>query len=222
MDDLSLLEQRIEERLAAAKERRMAEQTTVRRDMEEREQRTIPFAAAAQRRMDSIIRPRMLKLASLFRNSHPSDKDVSVGYGVVCEFDHTPEYPAGTRLEIGISADAAMENMILTYNLQILPIYFQFDGHDQFVVSLSAVDDGAVAAWMDRKVLDFTDTYLKLQVIDQYQQENMVVDPVCGMRINRAIAAGTAQHNGRSYYFCAEQCQRKFTKDPERYATTRR
>lgn len=222
MDDLSELERQLQERLTAAKDRRLAEQATARHDMELHEQRAAKFAEIAQRLMHDIVRPRVLKLASLFPNSHPTDKDESIGCGVVCKFDHTPEYPAGTKLDIGISADSAIENAILTYNLEILPIYFQFEGHDQLVVSLSAIDDGSVAAWVDGKLLDFTDTYLQLQVIDQYQQENMVVDPVCGMRINRTSAAATAEHNGQVYYFCAGQCQRKFAEDPGRYVTKRR
>jgi Cu+-exporting ATPase len=219
MDDLSEFEGQIQQRLAAVRERRLAKQATVRRNMEEHEQRTAKFAEIAQRMMHDIIRPRMLKLASLFPNSHLSDKDESIGCGVVCEFDHTPEYPAGTKLDIGISAENTVENAILTYHLEILPIFFKFEGHDQMVVPLNAVDDGSVAAWIDRKLLDFTDTYLQLQVVDQYQQENMVVDPVCGMRINRADAEATVEYEGRTYYFCVEQCRQKFLSEPERYGT---
>jgi YHS domain-containing protein len=217
MNDPSELEQKIEQRLAVSNERRLAEQAAVRREMEEHEQRTGRFSAIARRLMHDIVRPRMLKLAGLFPNAHLSDVDESVGYGVVCELNHTPEYPASTELTIGVSADSAVEQAILTYNLQILPIFFKFDGHDQLAVPLSAFDDGAIIAWVDRKLLDFTDTYLQLQDIDQYQRENMVVDPVCGMRINRTIAAATTEHKGRTYYFCAEQCQQKFAEDPERY-----
>lgn len=218
MDDLAELEREIEQRLAAAGERRLAEQATVRRNMEKHEQRTAHFASIAQRLMQDIIRPRMQKLASLFPNSHLSDEGESAGHSAFCEFDHTPDYPAGTELVIGVSADRVIEHAIITYSLQILPIFFKFQGHDQLEVPLNAVDEGTIAVWVDRKLLDFTDTYLQLQSIDQYQQENMVTDPVCGMRINRTIAAASSEHKGRNYFFCAEQCQRKFVEDPERYA----
>ena len=221
MDDLTELERQIRERLAAVRERRLAEQATVRHNMEVHEQRTAKFAEIAQRIMNDSIRPRMHKLASLFPNSHLSDKDESIGCGVVCAFDNTPEYPASTKLDIGISVESTVENAILTYHLEILPIFFQFEGHDQMVVPFNTVDDGSVAAWMDRKLLDFTDTYLKLQVVDQYQQDNMVVDPVCGMRINRADAEATAEYEGRTYYFCIEQCRQKFLSQPEHYGTRR-
>lgn len=221
MDELLELERQIQNRLATARERGLAEQATIRLDMEVHEQRTAGFAAVAKRLMQTVVRPRVHKLASLFPNSHLTDLDQSTGYGIVCKFDHTPEYPAGTELDLGVSADSGIENAILTYDLKILPIFFQFKGHDQTVVPCSSVDDGPVATWVDSKLLDFTDTYLQLQVVDQYQRENIVVDPVCGMRINRTNAAATYEHNGKTHYFCAEQCQRKFADDPERYATRR-
>jgi Cu+-exporting ATPase len=44
------------------------------------------------------------------------------------------------------------------------------------------------------------------------------IDPVCGVRLDEAEAAGSARFEGRNYHFCSEQCQAKFTADPERYA----
>jgi P-type Cu+ transporter len=47
------------------------------------------------------------------------------------------------------------------------------------------------------------------------------MDPVCGMMVDPAHAAGTAQHKGRTYYFCNPSCVKKFTADPERYLAPR-
>src|SRR5258705_4026535 len=44
-----------------------------------------------------------------------------------------------------------------------------------------------------------------------------VVDPVCGMTIDPADAAGHADYKGATYYFCAESCLERFKADPERY-----
>lgn len=222
MDDLRDLERSIQERLGLAAARRRANHENLRREMEEHEQRRGRFEAAAGHLTDNVIRPRLDKLASLFPNAHVSDKDRSVGYGCVCRFDHTPEYPASTTVDIGVSADSAMESAILTYHLEILPIFFQFEGQDQLVVPLDSIDDEAVASWVNAKLLGFTDTYLRVQVIEQYQESNLVVDPVCGMRINRADAEATAEYGGRRYYFCVEQCHQKFLNDPDRYATRRK
>lgn len=43
-------------------------------------------------------------------------------------------------------------------------------------------------------------------------------DPVCGMQIEEEDAAGQAEHEGGTYYFCSSACQRKFESNPEDYA----
>ncbi|MGH9584105.1 MAG: YHS domain-containing protein [Bryobacteraceae bacterium] len=45
----------------------------------------------------------------------------------------------------------------------------------------------------------------------------MEKDPVCGMTVNPKKAAGKSEHNGKTYYFCAQSCKAKFDKDPARY-----
>ncbi|MGD9953729.1 MAG: heavy metal translocating P-type ATPase, partial [Burkholderiales bacterium] len=42
-------------------------------------------------------------------------------------------------------------------------------------------------------------------------------DPVCGMQVELAKAAGTLEHGGATYYFCSRHCLESFRKDPARY-----
>ncbi|MGB9103530.1 MAG: YHS domain-containing protein, partial [Terriglobales bacterium] len=42
-------------------------------------------------------------------------------------------------------------------------------------------------------------------------------DPVCGMSVDPARAKATAEHQGRTYYFCCPGCARKFTAEPQKY-----
>ncbi|HXG56370.1 MAG TPA: YHS domain-containing protein, partial [Vicinamibacterales bacterium] len=44
-----------------------------------------------------------------------------------------------------------------------------------------------------------------------------VTDPVCGMTIDPAKAAGRHEHAGTTYYFCNPGCLAKFTADPGKY-----
>ena len=44
-----------------------------------------------------------------------------------------------------------------------------------------------------------------------------VVDPVCKMTIEERDAVATSTYKGITYYFCAEHCLKKFSKEPERY-----
>ncbi|MDH4327302.1 MAG: heavy metal translocating P-type ATPase [Nitrospira sp.] len=43
------------------------------------------------------------------------------------------------------------------------------------------------------------------------------IDPVCGMTVQPASAAGSHEFQGKTYYFCAVSCLTKFKKDPAYY-----
>src|ERR1051325_1167464 len=43
------------------------------------------------------------------------------------------------------------------------------------------------------------------------------LDPVCGMTVDPAKAAGSFEHAGQTYYFCSLGCREKFTAEPERF-----
>ena len=45
----------------------------------------------------------------------------------------------------------------------------------------------------------------------------MVRDPVCGMNIDPSSAVAERQHRGQTYYFCSDDCARKFDADPAAY-----
>ncbi len=42
-------------------------------------------------------------------------------------------------------------------------------------------------------------------------------DPVCGMSVRKKQAAATAEHQGKTYYFCAPGCKETFEKEPAKY-----
>jgi P-type Cu+ transporter len=43
------------------------------------------------------------------------------------------------------------------------------------------------------------------------------IDPVCGMTVDPAKAAGSHEYNGRAYYFCSAGCKKRFAADPGKY-----
>jgi Cu+-exporting ATPase len=47
----------------------------------------------------------------------------------------------------------------------------------------------------------------------------VAVDPVCGMTVQQATAAGSYEFQGKTYYFCAASCLTKFRAEPNYYLT---
>ena len=45
----------------------------------------------------------------------------------------------------------------------------------------------------------------------------MLVDPVCGMRIDAENAPAFSTYQEHTYYFCCDNCKQQFDADPEKY-----
>jgi Cu+-exporting ATPase len=59
-----------------------------------------------------------------------------------------------------------------------------------------------------------------LPILDQPRDNDAIAsvkDPVCGMDVVPTTAAGSVDHEGRTYYFCSRHCIAKFHADPVRY-----
>ena len=55
-------------------------------------------------------------------------------------------------------------------------------------------------------------------LINKRNNEDFLVrDPVCGMRIEPEYAADVDFYKGKIFYFCAQSCKQEFNNDPEKY-----
>jgi P-type Cu+ transporter len=55
--------------------------------------------------------------------------------------------------------------------------------------------------------------------IEQTGQNESITDPVCGMTVDPAHAAGKHEHKGKTYYFCSQHCLAKFKENPDKFLT---
>jgi YHS domain-containing protein len=217
MSDLQELERRVEEELAAVEERRRVQDDTQRRSIVEFQQRHEHYTAVADRMLQTIIRPRMQKVAEYFKHARIQGDDATRTNRCVLHLDPTVRFPTRAMFEFTVSRDAQCETLIVLSNLEILPVFFAFEGREQLTLPLGRVNDDAVAAWADERLVSFVCTYLRVEAADQYDVKHFATDPVCGMRINRLYATAQSEFDGQTYYFCLEDCQRKFVKDPRQY-----
>jgi YHS domain-containing protein len=217
MDDLQELGQRIAQELSAAEQRRRSDDDPMRRSVIEFQQRLEHYAMITAHLMQSIIRPRMHKIAEYFKHAQVSDRDDANGDRCVLHLRPGVRFPATGKLELAISRDAACETVIALSNPEITPIFCSCEGRHQLSLPLSNVDDGMVAAWVDEQLVCFVRAYLCSEVADQYDTANMTTDPVCGMRINPLYATAYSEFEGQTYYFCREACLKKFVENPRQY-----
>ena len=101
-------------------------------------------------------------------------------------------------------------NLVLNYDLEILPTLMQFDGHAQGQWPIHAIDREAVGDWIDDRLVSFVKTYLSLHENEYYLKEHMVRDPVAGVRFPKYAAAATVDVAGKTYYFIGDETRREF------------
>ena len=123
--------------------------------------------------------------------------------------DFTTEL-ARIHLRLSATTDHDVRNLVLSYDLEILPALMQFDSHQQAQWPIDAIDREAIGAWVDDRIVSFVRTYLSLHENEYYMKEHMVSDPVAGVRFPKYAAAATVDVGGKTYYFIGEETRREF------------
>ena len=117
---------------------------------------------------------------------------------------------ARIRLRFSAATDRDVRNLILNYDLEIIPVLMQFESHAQASWPLDTLDERAVADWVDDRIIAFVKTYLSLHENEYYLKEHMVTDPVAGVRFPRFAAAASMEWEGKSYHFIDDETRREF------------
>jgi hypothetical protein len=119
---------------------------------------------------------------------------------------------ARIRLRFSASTDRDVRKLVLSYQLDIIPVLMRFTPHAETEFPLGAVDKEAVAKWIDERIVDFVRTYLSLGENEWYLKDQMVEDPIAQVRFPKQAAAATLEWNGRKFYFVGEETRREFAK----------
>jgi len=117
---------------------------------------------------------------------------------------------AKIELRFGATTDSDVRKVILTYDLNILPILMRFESHAETEFPLDKVDLPAAGRWIDDRIVSFVKTYLSLHENELYLKDVMVDDPVAGVRFPKFAAATSLAHEGKTYYFIGDETRREF------------
>jgi YHS domain-containing protein len=86
----------------------------------------------------------------------------------------------------------------------------KFDSHDEIEFPLDAIDQTALAKWLDDRIVSFVRTYLSLNENEYYLRDHMVQDPVAKVKFPKYAAGATLEVAGRTHYFIDETTRREF------------
>ena len=126
---------------------------------------------------------------------------------------------ARIRLRFSAATDRDIRKLILNYDLEIIPVFLQFDSHAEVEWPLDTLDMQKAADWLDDRIVDFVRTYLSLHENEHYLKEHLVEDPVAGVRFPRHAAATSLTWGGKTYYFIGEETRREFESSHELTST---
>ena len=165
---------------------------------------------------DEKARP-LSTLASMFEHATAEGSRVGSSFVGTVTFRHTPQYPSTVTVKLTLGHDAEIRHVTLTFEYEMLPLFISCERHHTLSLPLDTATADQLVTWANDRVVEFVDVYSSLQYVDQYQQENLVSDPVVDARFSKLHSAATEEYKGRTYYFLTKESHALFLEDPTRF-----
>jgi len=221
---------RLAAEVAAVTERIRSLQTEAASAFRSQEQRFMRFVALTKR-IDGILQPHIdaFTNVNVFKNIKqkvslelrgPKERGFH-GRTTTLSVPSSDACSAKVELSFHLGHDGPIENAIIDYRLEIIPIFIKFDRQDQLLIRIDSPNEHAIAEWIDDTLVGFTRTYFEMYFTEQYQQQSFETDPVMNIRFPRAFAAGKTEYQGRTYHFYTKESLQAFEKSPSQYVETR-
>jgi len=201
------LANRIDAEFAAADAREKQFMAQREQEFQDRQQRMAKFEALLAE-LPAIWRPRLEALAKKFGDRVKIQPKIEPGRRSGT-FDFQSEL-AKINLRFSAMPDPDIKNLIVSCDLDILPILMKFERHSEIAFPLDAVDKEALAGWLDDRIVGFVKTYLALHENQYYLKEHTVEDPIAKVKFPKYAAGATFEHGGTKYYFLNEATCREF------------
>ena len=226
MSSIDPLVERLAAEVSAVTERIHSLQTEAAKVFLGQEQRFVRFIALTER-IHAILQPRIEAFTNLnvFKDivqdvrlelRGPEERGFH-GRTTTLTVPSSDACPGKVELSFRLGHDGPIENAIMDYHLDILPIFIKFESHDQLVISIDNPSEDAIAEWIDDKLVGFTRTYFEMYFTEQYQKQSFEMDPVMNIRFPRAFAAGKKDYQGQTYYCYTQESFQEFEKAPSEY-----
>jgi YHS domain-containing protein len=180
-----------------------------RQEVRQRFQKFLPIAE----RIAAIARVKLEQLRERLKfEVTPSLFQTDRLYSRSVTLDVKSELASVIKLAFKLSHDSDVRHIFLDYELEIIPVFFRFNPHNQLEMKLEAFDEKAVGKWLDDCLVEFANAYLELHSTKQYQERALVSDTVAGISFPKHYAAATLDHDGSTYYFISDETRREFAK----------
>lgn len=209
MPDINSLASRLDAEFAAVETKVKKFQAEQVEQHKQREKRLEQLGKVFDKLRD-IWRPRLELLAKKFEGRVQATPRL-VPSAREATFDFQSRV-ARVRLKLSASTDRDIQKVVLSYDLEIIPVLVRYKPHDEVEFPLDRIDADAVARWFDDRIVEFVQTYFSMGESEIYLKDQMVEDPVAHVRFPRVAAATSLEWGGQTFYFIGEETRREFEK----------
>lgn len=207
MADISSLVQRIRGEFAASAEKvkqLQQQQTEQHQAREKREARLEEIFG----QLADVWRPRLEALAKEFGDRLQVSPTVDRGRRQATFKVKSPV--ASIELGFTASGNSDVTELVLTYDLDVLPILMEFERHAEVSFPLDQVDPDRIGQWFDDRIVGFVKTYLALHSNQYYLKDQMVEDLIAHVSLPKFAAGATRERGGKTLYFVSEATAAEF------------
>ena len=209
MSEIKSFSSRIDDEFAAAKNKVKAVQAELLQEYRARQERLGQLEGVFQK-LAEAWKPRLETLLQKFGDRVQVTPQLTLSTREAT-FAFASEL-GRVRLRFSASTDPDVRQVILSYDLEIIPIFFRYEPHAELVFPLDAVDEAAAERWVDDRIVDFVRAYLSMSENNFYQREGLVEDPVAHISFPSFVAGATLEWQGKKYYFIGEETRHEFEK----------
>lgn len=117
---------------------------------------------------------------------------------------------ANMTMTMSVAASPDIRNLILDYDLLIIPTFITYDRHARLEMPIDNIDRAALGQWIDDQLVACVRAYLAMQDNQHYQTWAMVQDPITKAKLFKQDAAVMFEHKGQKLYFESADTLRQY------------
>jgi YHS domain-containing protein len=209
MSDVSELVARIDGEFAKVKERIKVEQQQFVKEHQDRKKRLVEYTAV-QEKLVAAVKPRLQALAA-----RAGDR-VAVK-PTVCESRRTAKFEfkspkAYITLSFSMAPDRDIKNVVVDYDLKVVPVLWQFESHMEFSTPIASPDLAGLCKWVDDRIVGFVELFIRIHEGEFFDSADYAEDPVAKVKFPKFAASATLEHAGQTYFFIDEENKAEFAR----------
>jgi YHS domain-containing protein len=209
MSDVKDLVARMESAFSTVKEKAKRQQQEELQHHQER-QRLFQEYEKAQARVVQIAKPRLEALAKRAAERVSVTPSISESRRSA-KFDFKSS-KAHITLTFSVAPDRDLKNVVVEYDLKIVPVLWRFDSHAEFASPIAALDEAALTKWLDDRIVGFVELYIQIHQGELFEKAEYVEDPVAKVKFPKFAAGASLEHGGQTYFFIDDNTKREFAK----------